>query len=631
MLELLRRGVKTWVAKILLAVLIISFAVWGIGDIFTGTSNSTIGTVGQTEVDADRYARMIRRQQIQMTMQRRAAISLADLRAAGIDRQVLSTLIREAAYNEELATLGLGVSAEEVARMIRTNPAFLGADGKFDPNRYRERLGQSGYSAPEFEQASHGLLGQSILAEAVRVGGLSKGTAELIAKWRGETRGISTLALLPATAAEPETPTDAVLQSFFEAGSAPFREPERRWGKYIRLNPADFAKDLKPTDKEIETEYKAQINLFTTKATRTVEQIVFPDEEKAKAAAKRIADGEAGFAEIAAEMNISVANLSLGTVSGGELPADVDKVVFAATEPGIVGPVKVLDGFALLNVSKLVKGGVKPLDEVKEQLATAIAQRHAAGLARKRATEIDEIRAAGATIEEIAEKIGVPLVKFAGLATDGTVAEGEVPTLAADPKFVAEYKAAAVGDERDVIELTDGGFALVMIDRIAEEHLPEFSKIKDKVLAAWKAEQRLKELEKKAEDLVKQAGVEGMAAIGKALDAKPVDLPAVARNQMPPMIGQALRDKVFKAKAGDILIGRSPGDQSVLIVHVREVVELSGETLAKQVEQLEQALSSGVATDMLEYFGRALESRHGATYNRAVIDAVFDRLGQTGY
>lgn len=631
MLELIRRGVKTWVAKILLGLLILSFAVWGVGDIFLGTSNATIGVVGETEVDAERYASMIRRQQVQMTMQRREAITLADLRTAGIDRQILATLIREAAFDEELATLELGVSVEEVAKMIRMNPAFLGADGKFDPNRYRERLGQSGYSAPEFELASRNLLGQSILAEAVRVGSLPEGASELIAKWQGETRGITTLALLPATAEEPEAPSDDVLQKFFEADSAAFREPERRWGRYIRLNPADLAKDIKPTDEEIGAEYDARIDAFTTKPSRTVEQIVFTDESKATAAAGRIADGETGFAEIAAEQNISVADLSLGAVSPGDLPADVDKAVFAATEPGVIGPVKVLDGWALLNVTKLVAGGVQKLDDVRETLATAIAQRQAAGVARQRATEIDEIRAGGATMEEIAEKIGVPLVKFEGLAADGTVAAGEVPTLAADPRFVAETQSAAVGDERDVIELTDGGFALVIIDRIAEDHLPEFAKVKDRVLAAWKTEQRLKALEEKAAGLISEAGDGGMAAIGAAIGEEPVALPAAARNQIPPMIGRDLRDRVFKAEPGEILVGRSPGDQSVLIVEVREVVEMSGEALTKSVEEIDKAFASAIGADTLEFFGRALEERHGATFNQTAIDAVFERLGQIGY
>ena len=295
MLELMRRGVKTWVAKILLALLIVSFAVWGIGDIFTGSANSTVGAVGDTKVDAERFARTIRRQQVQMTMQRRQAVSLADMRAAGLDRQTLGTLLREAAYTEELGALGLGVSGEEVARMIRTNPAFVNSEGAFDPSRYRERLGQSGYSPAEFETASRGLLGQSILSGAVRVGGAPKGVAEIIAKWQGETRGITTVALLPETADEPETPADSVLQTFFEADGDPFREPERRWGSYLRLNAADFVKDVEVTDAEVEADYKARIDSFTTKPSRTVEQIVFRDETAAKAAASRIADAGVSY------------------------------------------------------------------------------------------------------------------------------------------------------------------------------------------------------------------------------------------------------------------------------------------------------------------------------------------------
>lgn len=626
MLELMRRGVKTWVAKILLALLIASFAVWGIGDIFTGSANSTVGVVGDTKVDAERFARTIRRQQVQMTMQRRQAVSLADMRAAGLDRQTLGTLLREAAYTEELGALGLGVSSEEVARMIRTNPAFINSQGAFDPSRYAERLGQSGFSPTEFETASRGLLGQSILSGAVRVGGAPNGVAEIIAKWQGETRGITTLALLPETAEEPETPADSVLQTFFEADGDPFREPERRWGSYLRLNVADFVKDVEVTDAEVEADYTARIDSFTTQPSRTVEQIVFRDETAAKAAATRIAEAGVSFAEIAAEQNVSVANLSLGEVGKGALPADVEKAVFSVTEPGITGPVKVLDGYALLNVTAVVVGGVTPLKDAAKDVAKALAERKAVGLVRQKATEIDEIRAGGATLAEISEKIGVPLVKFAGLGTDNTILEGEMPTLAADPRFIEEVRSSAVGDERDVVELTSGGYVLVLVDRIAEAHLPEFEAVKDKVLAAWKADQRLQALETKATELIETKGTDGLPAIATELGLEAVELPATTRTQTPPILSRDLREKIFAAKAGDLIIGRTRGDQSVVIALVREVNPLAGDTLKERVKQLEDALAGGVATDTLEFYGRALEERHGATFNQGAVDSVFRAL-----
>ena len=163
---------------------------------------------------------------------------------------------------------------------------------------------------------------------------------------------------------------------------------------------------------------------------------------------------------------------------------------------------KVLDGHALLNITAVVQGSTRPLEEVRDEVAEALALRHAEGLARKKATEIDEIRAGGATLEEIAEQLELEVVKFSGLAADGTVLEGDVPGLAADPNFAAEVQAANVGDERDVIELVDRGYALVMLDRVLEAHLPEFENVRERVAEAWKAEQRLQALEARAAELI---------------------------------------------------------------------------------------------------------------------------------
>ena len=97
------------------------------------------------------------------------------------------------------------------------------------------------------------------------------------------------------------------------------------------------------------------------------------------------------------------------------------------------------------------------------------------------------------------------------------------------------------------------------------------------------------------------------------------------------MLTQDLRTKIFKAKQGDILVGRTAGDQSVLIVLVREVNALEGDALKERVTALETALAGGVSTDMLEYYGRALETRHGATFNQDAINSVFEHLSQVGY
>jgi len=630
MLHLLRRSVKSWVAKVLLGLLIISFGVWGIGDIFVGTSTRNVAGAGDAEISAQRFARAMQRQQNAIQRERQQVITYANLREAGIDRAVIAGLVRDAAASAELDARQIAVPTDKVREAIRSNPRFQDGEGGFSTNAYLNVLGQLGYSGQEYEQLIRELLGQQILAGAVSRGtGALPGVAEAIAKWQGEARAISVLALTPDSAPDPGEPTDADLRTFFEADIERFRVPERRWGRYLRVNPAEIAREMMPTDEETRAEYDARIDAFTTQPNRTVEQIVFKDGVAAADAARRLADESASWEEIAAEQNIALDNLALGQVTERDVPAASAKAIFALTEPGIAGPVQTLSGHALFKVTAVETGSVKPFEEVKDQLAQALANRRALGAVSKRANEINEIRAGGATMAEIAEKTGLALVGFAGLAANGTVATGAVPALAADPRFVTEMQAALDGEERNIIELVDGGYALVMIGRIADSHLPELDAVKDDVTGAWALEERLKALEARATSLVLKAASEGgLAAIAEELGETPSELPAFTRAQMPPTMSEVTREQIFSAAEGDLVIGRARGNQSVLLITVREVRALEGDALAERVTAAETALASSIAGDQLEFHGRAMEERHGAFVNPEAVEAVFEQLGQ---
>ena len=111
-------------------------------------------------------------------------------------------------------------------------------------------------------------------------------------------------------------------------------------------------------------------------------------------------------------------------------------------------------------------------------------------------------------MEEIAEQTGLTLVAFEGLGPNGTVASGEMPLIGADPLFRAEVQEATEEEERDLSELSDGSYVLVVVERIEPAHLPELDAIRDKVADAWKDEQRLQALEAQALNLVTQASTD---------------------------------------------------------------------------------------------------------------------------
>ncbi|TFG88738.1 MAG: peptidylprolyl isomerase, partial [Hyphomicrobiales bacterium] len=151
MLHAMRKGVKSAPAKLLIGLLVASFAVWGIGDIFSFRLDSRVAKVGDTEVPATRFINGLRREQSRISRQAGQLVSYDMMRSAGLDQRVLGGLIRDAAFTEELKGLGIAAPDEAVADAIRSNPTFQGPGGEFAPQAYSLLLAQQGFTPAEFE------------------------------------------------------------------------------------------------------------------------------------------------------------------------------------------------------------------------------------------------------------------------------------------------------------------------------------------------------------------------------------------------------------------------------------------------------------------------------------------------
>ncbi|HUF57074.1 MAG TPA: SurA N-terminal domain-containing protein [Thermohalobaculum sp.] len=625
MLNTIRHAVKSWPAKVLLALLIASFAIWGIGDVFSFRMGDAVAEVGDTEVPAERYADSLRRQQSQLSQQAGELVPFSLIQQLGIDRQVLAGLIRDAALAEELSHLGIAASDDAVAEAIRTDPAFQGPGGEFSTSAYQGLLAQQGMSPGEFEALTRRLLAQQVLSESVAgaVPDLPQ-AATLLAAYRGETRDVARIELPLEMAEVPEAPDTETLRAFYEERPDLYTAPERRFGRYIHVSLDELAEDAQPTDEAVEAAYEAQKGRLGEPPTRTIERVPMPDAAAAEEALARIEEGETTFEAVAEEQGLSAADRSLGTVRPDDLPAMTAEAVFAATEPGVIGPVPTPVGSSIVRITELTEGGTPPLEEVRDQLARQLAMDAALGAAPDVANRIEEARAGGTSLEDIAAEVGMPLGQFEGLAEDGTLADGSRAVgIEASPVFLQEVFQAVDLEERDIVQTPDGGFLLVMVDRIEETHLQPFEEVEGRVREDWQRQARLDALESRAEALAARLGEgETMEEIGTEIGLAVSRHPGIDRTRRDRSLPDPLVEALFAAPQGGTATVPAPGGEGVILAQVTAVTPLDGEALATAAAEVEEALEMSLAGDVQEYFGRAVEDRHGATINQSVLDEV---------
>ena len=283
MLNYLRKGVKSLPAKILIGLLVASFAVWGISYQSFTNFNTQVAQIGDTEVSADRFATSLSREQSRISRQAGQFISYDMMRAAGLDRRILGGLIRDAAFNEELAVLGIAAPDEAVFDAVRANPNFQGAGGEFSRPTFNLALAQQGFSETEYLELTRTLLTQQVLTETAEAAMLPPpGAGARIAAYQGESRVASALTLTLDSAPDPGTPDEGALRAFYEANEAMFTEPERRWGEYLHIDMEKLLVELTPDEATLRDAYDANISAYSVEASRTIDQIAIPDRETAE-------------------------------------------------------------------------------------------------------------------------------------------------------------------------------------------------------------------------------------------------------------------------------------------------------------------------------------------------------------
>jgi len=153
MLEALRRGTGSWVVKILLGLLVLSFAAWGIGDIFRIRPEQAIAEVGSQKISGTQFLASYNRELRRLQQQLGQPVSREQALQLGLVQRTLDEMVARAAIDEGVQQLGLTAGNDTVARAIANDPAFRGPLGRFDRLTFEAVLRENGFNEQSYVEA----------------------------------------------------------------------------------------------------------------------------------------------------------------------------------------------------------------------------------------------------------------------------------------------------------------------------------------------------------------------------------------------------------------------------------------------------------------------------------------------
>ncbi len=328
---------------------------------------------------------------------------------------------------------------------------------------------------------------------------------EAFARFGSETRAISYLTLTDTVIGDVGQPDPAALQAFFDERKGDFRAPEYRKFTYMAVTPDDLAAKQTVSDEDARAQYDSHKDLYTTPETRTIQQVAFTNPTEAKAAADRIASGQATFDAVAAERGVKGADLELGTVTKASL---LDPIVaneaFALKEGGVSGAVSGKLSTVILRVTKVVPETVVAFDASKEQIKKDLAVERAKKDLIDLQAKIEDERAGGATLKEIAPKFGLKATEIVAMDAQGRDAAGQSYNLPQQQKLAQAVFSVEPGADTDVIDGRESGLIWYSVDGLTAARDRSLDEAKGDVVAAWTDDEKAKRLQAKADDLLKE-------------------------------------------------------------------------------------------------------------------------------
>jgi peptidyl-prolyl cis-trans isomerase D len=628
MLRGIRKASSNWLGKtimsIVMGVLILSFAVWGIADIFKGFGQSTLAKIGRTEISTEQFRQLYTEKLQQLGRQFGRPLTMDQARAFGLDRQVLQQTIAEAALDEEARRMGLGQSDAEIMRTIYSDANFKGVGGNFDPARFQATIRQFGFTEQKYIAEQRRVSLRRQIAGTVSAGlEPPKVLIEALSRFQNEQRTIDYVKLDAAQAGTIEPPSPETLASYFDERKTQFRAPEYRKIAFVALTPEEIGKWSEVSEEDARKIFELNRGKLGTPEKRQVSQIVFPNAEEAAAARGRLAGGMS-FEDLAKERGLSPADIDLGMVAkSGIIDPAIAEAAFSLPSGETSQPVPGRFGVALVKIGTIEPGAEPSYESVAANLKKDIATERARAKVSELYNKMEDERGGGAGVIEAAQKLGLTAVTIDAVDRSGRLPNGQPVTgIPRGLDVVSQAFNSNVGADNDPIQYNGGYVWYDVLDVIASRERT-LEEVKNQVEAKWREDQITSRLRAKATEMVQKLEQGGkLADEAAAAGAKVETAKDVRRDASLPDLPVSAITAAFRTAKDAVGQSAGAGGSEWIVFRVTDISVPSLDLASEDIKKLKETLQRGLTDEQVAQYVSKIEQTIGTTINKAAFAQV---------
>lgn len=617
MLDSLRTNANAWYIKIPLAVLVLSFIGWGVGDFVTGASDSTAIKVDGNKISVYGLSQAYR-QNIQNVQRSLGTQTIDDevLQSLKIGQRTIQNLVQNALLDNAASDMEISVSDKHLVEMIHKNQQFLDDSGNFDADKYKRTLQTIGMNPETYEEQLRQNLLRATVSDLFSTQlFLDKKAIERISAFNNETIDINALRLTSSDILTPAAPTKAQIEEHYNATKVAYMSPEFRSIDVLVVDSTKLAEGITVSEDDLKASYEKAGDTYMAEEERRARHVLVSTEEEADVIITRLAEGS-DFATIASELSLDPGSKSKGGDLGYFKSADMVEAFADSAFSLNVGEtsdvIQTPFGFHVIKLEDIKPERKLSFEEVREELEENTKFEIAENAYFDAVEAIEDGIAAGDELSTVAQANGLTVLGFDSIKADGTNAANTavaLPELGSED-ILAEAFAMGEGDISEALEFSDGKTAYVALRHVTAPRQLSINEVRERIVTVLKQRNEVEALREKARQIIlaQNAGATLKAAARSEGVRKNLEhTKGIKRNRenAPEWLDAATTKVLFEVENGKNLGDAVAFNNDLILV---EVLNHGKNTLTQvETDATKQQFSASIAQELRQQFMMKLQ------------------------
>jgi peptidyl-prolyl cis-trans isomerase D len=621
MLQFLRSHASSWIMKIILGLILLSFGIWGISGLFVGQGQQIlVAKVGKVEISKQHLLHEVQRRLHAANKEMKGAnLTLEQAIKMGIPAKILDDLVRKILVEQELKSLQLGVTEGTLSSLVFSDPTFKNEQGRFDKEKFKQILSNNGLSEAQYmSHRTHQLMEAQYMAGVTAA---SKPAGSFSLRMFNDLFEERTISIYKINVDSLKRSTPSLqhvdtkdLRTYYDAHKESYKTTEKRKFSVLVVNPKDLESKYTFSAQEIKDAYDQQLDNYAIPEKRDIHVYTDKDWRKVKIAQKLLEKGH--------PMPASGTTV-LHHVTQEDLSDKLGEEAFELATGETSEVFKGEEGFQIVRVLKITPPTTKPLNQVHQQVVANLKRQKALDEVATLIQTIEDAISGGASLEEIAKIHGLKLIHIPSIPV--TVQKTNIPLHIEESMVKTAFEQDA-GEAGPVVELEDGVAYVVRVDQIEAPEVEPFDRVQKQVEEHLLAERLKDAIDKKINFILNNGTMDAghIQALQKDPSVLRITLPQInyTGSKDHPEITQEIRSAVWKVGQGQGVIVTYKDAPAV--AYVERVKPAVVEKSLGEYTSLKGEMAEMLNRDLLIQYFEALKDK----YDVRIYEDILNGLGE---